>query len=605
MLRRADLERFNREVQWRRYRDDAELFFREAIWVPSQRADDGREKLELFDYQAEDFATLRDNKFVIGLKARQIGWSTIIAASLLHRCLFKPGTVGLWVSNNQENADKAIGMLNLMWNFLPRWVRARAPELTADQASRKEWTFPDGMTSRIRALAGTATAGASETASIAVLDEFGLVDGATQEDLYRSVEPTTDAGGQLWILSTARGAHNRFAKMARAALKRMSNYAAMFRPWMVSRFVNPLAEAPGRDTCPMCTSAPYGYHPDCPDHVDRSIIETKRRQFRDQPWKIHAEYPETPEEAFRESGNPRYSGLPNEEDTYDGWVRGNMKAATESDVSLGKARLVGDPLFEMDELGPLRVHPDIAEAGPEDFRRYVLFVDPAKGLGGDFTAMHVLTLDDDGLPDIAAFWHHNRTEPIDVAHQADLLGRWFHGTDSAALLAVENTGGWGDLIIHELYVNLHYPHMYRHIPATAGRRKRQARLGFPMNVGTRPAVVDRLADYLRDDQVIGHIHPLLRDELVTFVVTETGKIQADVGCYDDLVMSCAGGVWVLTENVRATGRPPVEKPVEGDPKPKNNLMAMFDRIEAARAAEEVAAAKSLRRRGRLFDRTRT
>ena len=98
---RHALEDVYAELRWRAFAQDPKLFFRECVWIPSQRDARGRERFELFDYQVEDFDTLLNNRFVIGLKARQIGWSTLIAAALLHRCLFRPGSVCLWVSNNQ------------------------------------------------------------------------------------------------------------------------------------------------------------------------------------------------------------------------------------------------------------------------------------------------------------------------------------------------------------------------------------------------------------------------------------------------------------------------------------------------------------------------
>ena len=590
MLDRKALEERNIELKWRRYANDPELFFRECIWVPSQRDPRGREKFELFDYQVEDLRTLLGNRFVIGLKARQLGWSTLIAAILLHRCIFQPGSVCLWLSNSQDNANKAVNMLNTMWSFLPPWVRDRAPKLTSDQAGKKEWTFSDGMTSRIRALAGTATAGASETASIVVLDEFGLVDGHIQDDLYRSVDSTTDAGGSLWALSTARGAHNRFATMFKDAAAGISDkFVSMFRPWTASRFVNTLADAPGADECPRCSAHRFRRDPDCTEHVDHTIYNAKKREFNAQPWKFHAEYPSDPEEAFRESGNPRFTGLPSEADAFDGWIRGRMAEGG-----------LGFPVFVEDERGPLRIREDLVDERPDDWRQYVVFVDPSKGVGGDYTAAHVLTMDEHG-PVIAAWWHHNTTEPVEVAREMNLLGRHFHGDSQAALLAVESTGGWGDSMLTELHVHLHYPNLYRHTMATSTRRRPQQRLGFPLSHANRPGVIDRLADNLREDNCVGYIHPMLRQELATFVVTENGKIQADVGCHDDLVMSLAGGLWILTENARATNPPSSETRDDSDTQQTHSLHGLFEAIEQKRREVANRERKELERTTRRMN----
>lgn len=557
---RNRLEQFHIELLWRRYADDPAAFFRECVWIPSQRDERGREKFDLLDYQEADLETLLTNKFVTVLKARQIGMSTLIGGIALWQAMFRPGTVVLWVSNNQDNANKAISMLETMWHFLPDWVQERAPELTSNQAGKKEWTFKDGMKSRIRAYAGTKTSGASETASIVVLDEFALVDPHIQTDLVRSAEPTTDSGGQLWMLSTARGGHNKFAKTFRNAQRGESQYVPIFHPWTESPFVT------------------------------QEMYEAKKREYSDEPWKIHAEYPETVEEAFRESGNPRFPHLPDLEDCFDGWVRGRIAEGENGPYFV--------PAMSDKEPGHLHIREDVAANGPDSWREYVLYVDPAKGVGGDYTAAHVLTYDDDALPDIVAWWHANDVEPVPAARRFDMLGRWF---GSSTTLAVEIQGGYGDSMLNELNLHLNYRHLYVHTPTGRRSRTRGNKLGFPMHYKRRPLVIDRLADYLKEEKRVGHIYPLLRYELGTFVRTEKGKVQADAGCHDDLVMSLAGGLWVLIEEADATSRPNSEEPEDRNP---HSLQNLWDRIEEARAKQQEKKQRMNRRVKRRMRRSR-
>ncbi len=563
---RVDVERAYSELMYRRAAADPEWFMRQCCQIPSQRDPSGREPFGLFDYQTETLETFLKERFAIVLKARQIGLSTLVGAYALWLCLFRPGSVVLWISNSLDNANKAIGMLDVLWNYLPGWMRDRAPELTGDQAGRKVWTHPDGMTSRIRAFAGTAKAGASETATLVVLDEFALVD--DQDNLLRSADPTTDAGGALFIISTARGAYNRFAKTFRAAQKGASKFTWVFWPWMVSRFVNPKAELVRG--CADCGGTGLSHQADdgyCPTCVDLSIYSIKAREFHDEPWLTAAEYPREPGEAFRESGRPRFPSLPALDECDDEWLRGNLQTSPD-----GQVVCIHDPD------GPLRLAPHTV-AGGEHWRDYVLFVDPATGTGGDYTAATVLGYDTDGEPERVAWWHHNLIESPEAARQLDLLGRHYAGRGRGALLAVETTGGWGDSMLSEWQHHMDYPDLY--VERRTGMRKNATalRFGFSMNKQQRPKVIDRLAGYVSakatNGVALGGIDEMLLHELSTFVVRPDGTVAADVGCHDDLVMSTAGALWVLTEMVTATERPDGERPYT--PEHQHDLSAMFAR----------------------------
>lgn len=596
---REDLERGYTELLWRRAARDPEFFFEQCLSIPSQRDPRGREEFQLFDYQRDDLQVFHENRFVVLLKGRQLGFSTLVAAYALWMSLFQPGSVILWISDGQENANKAVGMLDLMWRYLPAWAKERAPELTGDQAGKKEWTFADGMTSRIRAYAGTGKAGASETASLVILDEFALCE--DQDNLLRSADPTTDAGGSLWIISTARGAHNRFATTFRAAERGESRFVPLFHPWMVSRFINPLADRMAG--CPACggtglLSSPAEGVQYCRECVDVSLYVSKAREFADQPWLFSAEYPADSEEAFRESGRPRFTALPRIADCDDEWVRGELSWAAD-----------GQLRFDPDDDGPLRVRPElVARGGGHPRHDYVGYVDPAQGVGGDATAAQMLTWNEDALPERVAWWWSNTIEPAEVARRMDMLGRWLAGGRSAALLAVECTGGWGDSMLNELQNHLGYPRLYSHTPTGNRKRTMPAKLGFPMNQQRRQPVIDRLAEYVSTAAAGGPllvgIDPHLRHELGTFVRDEQGRVAADVGCHDDLVMSAAGALWVLFEEARATRAPEGEGTHVSEPAWRPNLQSMFDGIEEQRRQQERREQRARRSRRALQPRQR-
>lgn len=540
---------------------DREAFFRECVWIPAPGRPQGRQTFDLFDYQRETVKVLEGNRFVVVLKARQLGLTTLLMASALHELMHRPGSNILLVSENQRVANKALTLLDFMWRFLPDWYKDRAPTMTVDSATEHIWEFPDGLTSRIVSLPATKTAGASETATLVLWDEAALA--SDQEETYKTLKPTTDAGGRMVIFSTARGGHNRFARLYREAVAGTNEFAHVFHPWFRSRFLNPKADLV--DDCP---DGP------CNACVDRRAYNAKKRDFDENPWEFFSEYPESSDQAFLESGRPRFADLPPIGDFGDlgwrGWIR--------------DGELVEDPL------GPLRVNPAFVRGVPS-WAKTVVAVDPSGGVGGDFTAAQVGFLDMDGTPHRIAFWHDNQTEPTDAAEQMDELGRFFRGGEQrAAQIVVERAGGWGDTFVNELQRHHGYPNLY--VYRRTGTRRgggRENVFGFPMTASRRPMVIDKLASYLPSTSVekpvtLQGIDPLLRHELGAFIVTAQERYEADTGMHDDLVMSVAILLFVLDEvgppaTVSAGGEKPTSRRVRID------VSHIFREAEEVRARE--------------------
>jgi hypothetical protein len=526
--RAQELQELWVELEWRRCATDETYFIQNYVYIPSEQDARGRVKFTMFDYQHDLQQLITTNRFVVSLKARQIGYTTLAMAHALWLVLFRPGANILIVSKNQDSSNKNLAQARLAYRFLPEWMKSRGPRLEADSTKGMSFVFPDGMISHMKAAASTSGVFAGETATFVIWDEAGLVEPASlQEDVLRTLLPTTDAGGSMWIISTARGAHNRFAKTYRAAKKGESRFVSFFRPWMVSPFLQ------CNKDCGWC-SGEEGKRAPCTTRHDRM-----RREFADEPWRFAQEYPADDEEAFRESGRPRFVGLPPEETFEDLPYRGDL--VWKDDKTLE---------FQFDEHGPLR----LATLTPLAEGFYVIGADPSQGVGKDYASAHVLFINDDGRPEIAGYYHSNTVQPPEFASALDRLGRFFAGRQWAALLAVEDQGGQGALPINELHRHLDYPNPYMHQNPGARRSKGSRFFAFPMTVDRRRAVIDRLAKYLSTAHgapMLDSIYPALRVELGQFVAQETmnGNIRyaADVGCHDDLVMSLAISLWILVE----------------------------------------------------------
>lgn len=568
LKRQKELNRLWVELEWRRCALDEAYFIEQYVWIPSMEDARGRTKFNLFDYQHELLALTKKNRFVIALKARQIGFTTLGMAHSLWLALFRPGATILIVSETQKSSNKNLAQARLAYQFLPAWMKERGPSVKNDSSTGISFEFNDGMVSNVKASPATNGVFAGETATFVLWDEAALVEPAgLQEDVLRTLLPTTDAGGSMMVVSTARGAYNRFAKTYRAAQKRESQFVAFFKPWMVSPFMK------CGEHCGWC-GGEAGKKTPC-----HSRYDLKRREFADQPWRFFQEYPEQEEEAFRESGRPRFVGLPPETEYIPFPYRGDISWRDDNTL-----------VFTPDEAGPLH----LATVDPDPTGFYVIGADPSQGVGKDYATAHVMTLDDDGNPEILGYYHSNIVHPTEFAASLDRLGRFFSGREWAAKLAVEDQGGQGALPINELHRHLDYPNPYMHT-APGAKKSRGTRLfAFPMTVDRRRAVIDRLAKYLavqNGTTLLAGIHPALRVELGQFVAQETanGNIRyaADVGCHDDLVMSLAIALWILIEEYStASPEAAISEDVAWKPKTTISLAGFREAREEMMAAAE-------------------
>jgi hypothetical protein len=219
-------------------------------------------------------------------------------------------------------------------------------------------------------------------------------------------------------------------------------------------------------------------------------------------------------------------------------------------------------------------------------------MDPSSGTGGDFTAIVGGWLDEDGTPFRAGFWHANMVEPSEAAEEAAKFGRLlrdWNGMD--ALLVVEKQGGYGDTAIHELRENLMYQNLYRFTYTGHRRRRAQEAYGFPMTFARRPLVIDTLARWVSGEGRMWGIDRILRQELGAFVVRDDGRLQADAGMYDDMVMATAIWLYVLEERgFVATPDPIVETEQQ-----TFSVGYIFDEAEQARRDENRASKRYARR----------
>jgi hypothetical protein len=181
-------------------------------------------RFQLWPAQQQVAQDLRQNRQIIMLKARQLGFTWLVIAFALHQLLFYPlATVLLFSKRDDEAAELLSFRLREMYARLPEWMRTS--KLVADKTHKLE--FANGS----RAMAFSTTGGRSYTATLAIIDEADHV--PDLEKMLNAIKPTVDDGGRLILLSTADKSQpeSLFKKIFRAAQQKQNSYRPIFHGW--------------------------------------------------------------------------------------------------------------------------------------------------------------------------------------------------------------------------------------------------------------------------------------------------------------------------------------------------------------------------------------
>jgi hypothetical protein len=172
--------------------------------------------------------------------------------------------------------------------------------------------------------------------------------------------------------------------------------------------------------------------------------------------------------------------------------------------------------------------------------------DVARGDGGDFSTFHILDIE--ACTQVAEF--KSKLSPKEFGNV--LVGIAAEYND--ALLVVENANiGWATIeqIIERGYKNLYYSTKADQETVESYMNKyEKAQLvpGFSTTSRTRPLIIAKLMEYIRDKSCIIRSKRLLT-ELRVFI-WKNGKPQAQSGYNDDLVTAFAIGLYVRDTAMR-------------------------------------------------------
>ncbi len=261
MSRVADLRR---EAEWRRCVNDEEHFLRN-YWHIAHPAH-GRILFDLREAQRYALGHWDANRYSLTLKARQIGWSTLVAAHQFWLAFFHPDQNIIDLSRTERESVLLLKKTKYGFKHLPEWMIDRGPKSLMEHQQRM--AFENG--SQITSMPSASDPARGESASLIVVDEWAFL--PNPEEAWASIEPVADVGGRIIGLSTANGSGNFYHQLWVGAQTGTNKFEPMFFPWSATE--------------------------------DRAEAWYQEKVDSMLPWQLAQEYPTTPEEAFIKSGNP-------------------------------------------------------------------------------------------------------------------------------------------------------------------------------------------------------------------------------------------------------------------------------------------------------------
>jgi phage terminase large subunit-like protein len=126
----------------------------------------GKILFNLYPFQEDTLRQLRDNRFNIILKSRQMGISTLTAGYALHCMIFQADFKILVIATTQEIAKMLVQKVQIMWEFLPAWLKQGLEIVNNNKLSL---SFSNG--SEIKAVSSSPDAARGSAISLLIMDE--------------------------------------------------------------------------------------------------------------------------------------------------------------------------------------------------------------------------------------------------------------------------------------------------------------------------------------------------------------------------------------------------------------------------------------------------
>jgi len=489
-----------------RLRDDFDFYAKNCVKIRTKQAElkplifnPIQQKLDaVVSKQYEATGKVR----VIILKARQQGLSTYTSGRIYFRTSQKPAKKGLVIAHKADSTKTLFDMYQRIHAECPEMVKP-----ATRYSSRRELFFESLDSAIAVATAGGDGVARGETITHAHLSEVAFWPKMTAADnlnaLLQAIPNAKDT--EIFVESTANGMSGVFFDLWQGAVRGENGFIPFFSPWFDSpEYREPVPEYFERTYEEEEIAALYGLDDEQLMFRRQKIAQNGREAFQQ-------EYPSNADEAFIASGRPVF----------------NPEALQDL------LRRCPEPIARMAvEEGVLREHPrgELLVYHPHDPAEvYTIGADVGMGIrNGDYSVAQIL----DSKRRQVAVWR-GHVHPDYFADVLETLG--YHYNTSR--VAPENNNH-GILTAVRLGRDKAYPNVYTEVAEGALNDRESISIGFRTTVKTKPLIIDRLRASLREGEIEINDPTTIR-EMLSYIVTESGAMEAEEGCFDDCVMSLA------------------------------------------------------------------
>ena len=463
------------------------------------------------------------------LKARQLGFSTFIAAVLFVLTIFVPNQTACIIADTSEHATNLFKKYKFYYANLPEFLKKMLP-LIASNAKELTVDYGGGQTSTVRVLVQGENAGRSDTAQYLHLSEVAFWQNI--EETTTSILQTVDDTNPNSIIAyetTANGV-NYYKEIWDLDTAGDTGYQALFFAWYLDK----------NNRVPYWDFELLDWEKKLKEkyNLDFEQIAWYRTQYnkmRGNLEKLRQEMPSAPIEAFIVSGNSKFNmelllerkaELIHEKPLKQGFFTYRKTVNQDgSQINLTDIRWIES------ERGSIKIYEEPNKGHP-----YVVANDPANG-GEDYFVSQVVN-NYTGCQ--AAVYRKNKCDADDCAYQTYCLLKYYSGSIEAMATGETNTTSY----ILKLLYKCGYRFIYQDQDVEALSGRYADKFGWKTKQNNRNYMIDLVAENFRDNPKIIRDYTTIC-EMENFQITRddrTGKekIQAIAGAHDDTVMALCG-----------------------------------------------------------------
>lgn len=484
------------------------------------------------------------------LKARQLGFSTLIAAIIFVLCAFQMDKSAAIIAEKRDTAHNIFLIYQTFYESLPDALKRYIPN-RSNNANELSFDFGNGHISRIDVLSQGDAAGRSFSVQYAHLSECSRYDNL--DDTLGSITPSADSDSIIFLETTANG-YNDYKYVWDLDCLGDTGYTAVFVPW----FKDPSYSTPYNGHKMMA------FEQDLIDNFKVSLDQVQwyrdmYDKLRHNLQKMKQEFPSTADESFISTGNCFFDleaiNKRKAEASKLAVRKGFFTYSLSSHFIADREHIeLKDIKWVDDEDGPITVG-----QSPKDGFPYCIGADPAD-LGCDGYACDVM--DNTNKQSVATFYG-NGVDSDKFAFQLYCLGKTYNW----ALLASEVNKNRAVMLTLK---KTDYPNLYiREGDITNAYESMEALLGVLTTQINKPVMLELYQEAFRDDPHTVFDMRMLVQMASFSVIKKESTDHVSYGAaskkdHDDLVMARAINL-LISQQQRCT--------VNRDISKKNSVIA--------------------------------